>query len=373
MMKAIKNSSPYVIIILLICTSLLLSEAALQLFANCRFSVIEYDKRLGWLLKKNNTLEIKAKDQDKRDIKTSFNGRGFRDSDHSFEKDEGTKRIIILGDSYTAGIEYPDDVIFASIFERKLNSTAADNIKYDVMNVSVPAWATDQQYTYLKEEGMKYHPDYVILIIAPNDIRETYGKKFLYLENGDLKETGTTLIPWRARFFWFLANHSCVFQGFQRVFKLDYGSFRSIFQYFPISFPVGAEMCNDKHLHLKETPAEITAAMELFKAILLEINRLCRENHCRLMITVAATKDEFDGSLKDGQYESAKITEYVKSIADENSIPFLDLFSHLQTKEKDPLKIFITWEYHLNDYGHAFVAEELLQFFDSSQDPEPRP
>jgi hypothetical protein len=235
------------------------------------------------------------------------------------------------------------------------------------MNASVPAWATDQQYIYLKEEGMKYHPDYVLLMIAPNDIRETYGKRFFYLENGNLKERGVPPIPWKARFYWFLANHSCAFQTLQSLFKQEYGSFKSVFQYFPVSFPLVSEMCNDKHLFLKEIPEEIIRARELFKTILLEINKLCKKNHCKLMIPVIPTKIEFDGNLKGARYEPGKISEYVKAIANENAIPFLDFFSYLKTEKKEPLKIFISSEYHLNNYGHVFVAKKLLPFFNLNQ------
>lgn len=366
-MKTKKNIYLCIRSIMLMCAILMFTEVGFKLFSNCQLSGIKYDKRLGWLLKKNYDSKIREKDSRKRGRKLSFNSRGFRDRDHSFEKDEGTKRIIFLGDSYTAGIQYSKDEIFTGIFEQKLNAIAANKIKYEVMNVSVPAWATDQQYIYLKEEGMKYHPDYVILMIAPNDIRETYGKKFFYLENGKLKEKGAPAIPWRARFYWFLANHSCVFQGLQSLFEQNYGSFKNVFQYFPVSFPVGVEICNDKHLFLKEIPEEIRAAMELFKTILLEINQLCKKNHCKLLISVIPTKIEFDGDLRGEQYEPGKIAEYVEAIADENAIPFLDLFSYLKTEEEDPLKIFISREYHLNDYGHAFVAKKLLPFFDLNQ------
>ena len=371
-MKTVKNSSLYikifilacVFLMLLVCVFLVVAEARFKLFSNCRLSGIAYDERLGWRFKKDYDSEIKEKDPKKRDRKLSFNSRGFRDRDHSFEKDEDTKRIIFLGDSYTAGTEYPNDEIFATLFEKMLDANTTNKIKYEVMNVSVSAWATDQQYIYLKEEGMKYHPDYVLLMIAPNDIRETYGKKVLYLENGKLREMGAPSIPLKARLYWFLANRSCAFQHLQTRLKLNYGSFKNVFQYFPVSFPIGEEMCNDKHLFLKEAPEEIIAARELFKTILLEINQLCKKNHSKLLISVIPSKIEFEDDLKGEQYEPGKIAEYVKAIANENGIPFLDLFSCLKAEEEDPLRIFISWEYHLNDYGHAFVAKKLLRFFD---------
>src|ERR1700756_5486027 len=187
-MKGITNIHLWIKILLLVCTILLVTEAGLKFFSNCKVSGIIYDKQLGWRLKKNYSREEKEKGPKQRVRKLNFNSRGFRDRDHSFEKDEGIKRIIFLGDSYTAGLQYSDEEIFTSCFEQILNANNSNKIKYEIMNVSIPAWATDQEYIYLRGEGIRYHPDYVLLMISPNDIRETYGKKFFYLENGQLGE-----------------------------------------------------------------------------------------------------------------------------------------------------------------------------------------
>jgi lysophospholipase L1-like esterase len=358
-MKWLKKTFLWINFFLLVCALPLVTEAAFKLFSNCRLSGIAYDEKLGWRFKKNY--------DKKRHRELSFNSRGFRDRDHLIQKDEKTKRIIFLGDSYTAGTDYPNHQIFTTLFEKMLVANNADQTKYEVMNVAVSAWATDQQYLYLKEEGMKYHPDYVLLMIAPNDIREAFAKKFLYLENGTLREMGAPPIPWKARFYWFLANRSCTFQYLQTKLRQNYGSFKNVFRHFPMTFPVGTEMCSEKHLFLKEVPEEIMAARELFQTILLEINQLCKKNHSKLLISVVPSKIEFERDLKGKQYQPGKIAEYVKAIAHENGIPFLDLFSYLKAEEDDPLKIFISWEYHLNDYGHAFVARKLLPFFNSNQ------
>jgi len=364
-MKRTKKIILYVF--LLGCTVIVISEAASKLLANCQLSGIIYDKQLGWRLKKKYGWPLNGMDSTRTERKINFNRRGFRDRDHSLVKDEGSKRIMFLGDSYTAGLEYSNSEIFTSLFDKMLNANATDKINYEIMNISVPAWATDQQYKYLKEEGMSYDPDYIFLMIAPNDIRETYGKQFFYLRNGNLEEKSIPSIPWKARVYWLLANYSCAFQRLQTKFKSQYGSFSNIFEYFPISFPVGDKLCSDTNLFTKEVPVEILAARELFKTILLTINQICKNSHCKLLLAIIPTKIEYDGSLKEDKYQPGKIAEYIKVIAEENDIPFLDLGFYLRAEEDDPLKIFISQEYHLNDYGHAFVARKLLPFFNSNQ------
>ena len=362
------NTFLWIKIFLAISAGIVVTEAGFKIFSDCKLSGIAYDEQLGWRLKKNYEMEMKdERNPEKSKRRVSFNSRGFRDKDHLVEKDGITKSVMFLGDSYTAGTAYSNDEIFTSVFDRMLNAKTGGLVKYEVMNVSVPAWSTDQQYLFLKREGMRYHPDYIFLIIAPNDIRETYGKKFFSIRDGHLEEKGASSIPSKTRLYWALANYFCVFQYLQSKLKKQYGSFSNVFQYFPISFRVGEEMCNDKHLFLKEVPDEIIAARELFKAILLEINRLCKNNHCKLLLTIIPTKIEYDGSLKEERYQPGKIAQYIKAIAEKETIPFLDLGFNLEAEEDDPLKIFIAAEYHLNEYGHAFVAKKLLPFFTRNQ------
>jgi lysophospholipase L1-like esterase len=342
-------------------------EARFKLSSSCQLSGIIHDEQLGWRLKRSHGWHHNNPNSRKVDGMVTINSSGFRDKEHSSTKEPDRKRIMFIGDSYTAGLEYSDGEVFTSLFDHMLNEKIAHKNTFDIMNVAVPAWATDQQYLYLKNEGMQYLPDYVFLMIAPNDIRETYGKQFLSLRSGHLEQNRPPSIPWRARLYWSLANYSCAFQYWQSKWKQDYGSFANIFQYFPVSFPAGSEMCSDKHLFLREVPPEVRKAKELFKAILLEINRLCKENHCKFLVSIIPTKIEYDGTLKEKQYQPGGIADYVENVAAENDIPFLNLVHALNAEEKDPLKIFISDEYHLNDYGHAFVAKKLLPFFIANQ------
>jgi len=344
---------------------LLVVEAGSKLVSHCGLSGIAYDENLGWKLKKAHRWTINDANHGKSYVST--NASGFRDIERSIAKPPGRKRIMFLGDSYTAGLDYPNETIFTQRFAKALDQLAAQRNRFEIMNVAVPAWATDQQYLYLKGEGMKYRPDYVFLMVAPNDIRESYGKRLFSLVNQRLVENGRPSVPWKARLYWFLANHSCAFQHWQSKSKSKYGSFADIFQYFPVSFPVGSEVSSDKHLFLRDAPPEIKTAKDLFKTLLLKINQLCKENHCKLLVSIIPTKIEYDGSLNETRHQPGAIADYVETLAAENYIPFLNLVRALNLQEKDPMSIFISNEYHLNDYGHAFVARNLVSFFLSNQ------
>ncbi len=349
-----------VAIILWAVVVILAIELTFKINSEYQVSGIAYDEILGWRFKRNmNNGFFRKKDG------FTTNNEGFRDNEHPFVKDKGIKRIIFLGDSYTAGSRVSDHETFSSLFRKKIAANKTDSNKYDVMNVSVPAWATDQEFLYLVHEGMKYKPDYLFLMIAPNDIRETYAKSFFRLDNNNYLEKGrTTSISLKARFCWFLSNNSCFYQFLQmKVFKTSHGGFSTIFSYFPVDLHVTNCPTVDHPLFLMEMPAQIKAARDLFKTIVLEINKACLKNNCKLILVVLPTKMEFDGSLNGDSYQPGNIAHFVRRISLEHGIIFLDLFSLLNT-EADPLKVFIADEYHYNREGHIFIAEKLYEFFD---------
>lgn len=120
-----------------------------------------YDETLGW----RNIPNWRATTFDHP---LSINAKGLRDTDHSYEKPKGTKRILVLGDSYAWGYGVADDEVFAAVLESRLTE---QDLPWEVINTGVSGWGTDQQLLYLQNEGIKYNPDVVLLaFFIGNDI-----------------------------------------------------------------------------------------------------------------------------------------------------------------------------------------------------------
>src|SRR5215216_100833 len=85
------------------------------------------------------------------------NSRGIRGTtEYSYARVPGKYRILTLGDSYTFGDEVSDDETFSSVLAKLLPDT-------EVLNLGVHGYGHDQMLLYFKREGVKYHPDIVIL------------------------------------------------------------------------------------------------------------------------------------------------------------------------------------------------------------------
>jgi lysophospholipase L1-like esterase len=122
------------------------------------------------------------------------NSAGFKDIEHSLEKPEGTMRILILGDSVSAGWGVPLEDSIGRQLERVLKTRG---VKGEVISMAVAGWSTDQELLALVHQGLNYDPDLVMLIFTlSNDVignlydRAFFGPQkkpvFRISENGNL-------------------------------------------------------------------------------------------------------------------------------------------------------------------------------------------
>lgn len=115
----------------------------------------------------------------------NINSHGFRDDEVSIEKPEGTKRILVLGDSFTFGMNIAQPDIFTEVLERNLNESG--DIKYEVINTGSIGYTTDNQYLLLKNKGMQFKPDIVVIaFFTGNDVTELRRHEWDTDENGAL-------------------------------------------------------------------------------------------------------------------------------------------------------------------------------------------
>ncbi|MAF50518.1 MAG: hypothetical protein CMH64_00330 [Nanoarchaeota archaeon] len=95
-----------------------------------------------------------------------INSNGLRDYDYEYENVENVKRILVLGDSVTFGWGVEFDKIYSKLLEKKLEDT-------QVINTGVGNYNTQMEVAFLKEEGIKYDPDIIILGHYINDAEMT--------------------------------------------------------------------------------------------------------------------------------------------------------------------------------------------------------
>lgn len=152
-----------------------------------------YDRSLGW----RNIPNWKSKTFGQP---LTINSKGLRDREYPYEKPAGTRRILVLGDSYTWGYGVSDRDLYTEVLERDLNQ---GGLGWEVLNAGVSGWGTDQEYLYFRDEGLKYSADVVVLMFFFNDLSEAitsrmYGTAKPLFLNTDLELSNVPVPPpWR--------------------------------------------------------------------------------------------------------------------------------------------------------------------------------
>jgi lysophospholipase L1-like esterase len=97
------------------------------------------------------------------------NRLGFRDVEHAIEPEEGVFRIVVVGDSISAGQGISDyGSTFPALLERRLR---AQSFATEVLNFGVKGYATVQEVATLEEKALPFQPELVILQWCVNDYR----------------------------------------------------------------------------------------------------------------------------------------------------------------------------------------------------------
>lgn len=122
-----------------------------------------------------------------------INAKGLRaDRDFPYEKPAGTRRIVCIGDSFTAGYEVDVEDCFTRVLEREL---AARGHAVEVLNAGVSGFGTAEECLYLERELIRYAPDVVVASFYGNDLMDNVRSDLFALEGGALKTRHERYVP----------------------------------------------------------------------------------------------------------------------------------------------------------------------------------
>jgi len=96
------------------------------------------------------------------------NSRGIRGPEYAYAPGQHESRILVIGDSFTAGYTVQFEETFGQVAERDLNTRASR--RHRVIAAGTEAYSTDQELLFFVEEGWKYRPDITVLMFFFNDI-----------------------------------------------------------------------------------------------------------------------------------------------------------------------------------------------------------
>lgn len=250
-------------------------------------------------------------------IKT--NSHGLRDREFSYDKPTNIRRILFLGDSLTLGWGVPFDNLFTKLLEKRLKNI--NNQKTEIINTGVGNYNTKQEFTYYKNEGIKFSPEHVMLLYFINDAEPTP------------KYTDPVIIN---------DSYFLVFM-WSRIKKIlgRFDSDNNFLNYY-------------SNLYKDNSPG-----WEVSKKSLLGIRDLAKKNKSKLTIAVCP-----ELRVLHPKYPFLEEHKKILSFLKKNNISFIDLLPIFQKRVKNESETWVSLEdSHPNILGNQIITNGIADYF----------
>jgi lysophospholipase L1-like esterase len=270
------------------------------------------------------------------ELEIDTNSAGFRDVERSVIKPEGVFRIIVVGDSTTAGsLVRNEEALFTRIMEKELNAGLAKP-RFEALNMGVMGYQTLQEVENLRVNGVKYRPDLVIVLFCHNDFQlnvdgNTYYNLLRSNPDFKFKDRKPGLLDQ------VVTRSRLAFVVYNRLLA-------SIAP--PTSWDVIVNEYKDKYLGGR-SPVE--AGMELFSA-------MAREHGFTAVMAILPVFDRPFGQYRHG-YQHDRVREIVARFG---GIELWDLKDDFAKKDNEAGK-FTFDGLHMNEAGHRAMGEIMTE------------
>jgi hypothetical protein len=126
-----------------------------------RERLFAYDATKGWFHTPGARAQRYINGPDAGRIK--INSLGLRGPEIDIRPKRGIRRILLLGDSFAFGAGVDNKHTFSAHLGRRLGPA------FEVVNMGVTGYSTDQELILFEELGAKLHPKLVLLLMCDND------------------------------------------------------------------------------------------------------------------------------------------------------------------------------------------------------------
>ena len=347
-----------------------------------------FDSELGWRFKPGQYVIKPPQSLLKHTI--SINSLGLRHRELG-PRVEGTKRIIVLGDSFTFGENVRDEALFSTQLERRLNGVpAAGGPRYEVVNAGVPGYGNAQELLLLRRLiAAHVVGDVYILNLFTNDILDdlclNYGDRTRNaVQPGFVLENGRLVFKyWPQNVSRDQGNLVQVRRGLNlKLVSVIKNNLQSIAQTKPglmkfvgsLGFKVGVQRMPGI-INAWYDDDVLESGVPLMKALIGEINTTVRSVNGTLIVTLIPSpmpvyKETYDQIIKasfpnDPQAKKflddpTRAQRIVAQMCKELNLPYLDMLPILQAKRSR--SFYLPADGHFNEAGHTLFAASLEKF-----------
>lgn len=306
-----------------------------------------------------------------------LNSRGERSPEVPVQKPQGTKRVVLLGDSQVWGFGAGDNETLGALLQIELNKRSP----HQVISLAAIGYSTDQELLKFLLDGLQYRPDYVVMVFfANNDLwelvtNEAWGvpKPRFLLKDGEICLTD---IPVPRSSGWPESSLESLLQIKEGSGILQHSAFMhwlgtrklrpSLTNLFGI-FSAGIRSPADGKevaerlkrfipcIQFGRSTAGVlpdSSRIPLYKAVVKKVKDSVESQGGKLLMVTVPNKDEYEAGFPSDAYRN------VLSTLIELGLPPVDLLQ-LGRKANVPVSEMYEMHLHVPKVGMQLVAEEL--------------
>lgn len=151
--------------------ALVAAEALVRLFVPDVAGIMVKDAVLGQTYRPLARTTVYDEEAGRR-VDIRINSLGFRDREHAAAASPGVRRVLMLGDSFTAGLSVDVERTFPQVCERLLNRNPAGPA-WEVITLAVAGYGTAQEMLAYEQYGRRFRPDVVVVnFFSGNDVSD---------------------------------------------------------------------------------------------------------------------------------------------------------------------------------------------------------
>jgi lysophospholipase L1-like esterase len=263
------------------------------------------------------------------------NSYGFRDYEWQMPKPPGRIRILVVGDSLTFGNAAPFEAIYSKVLERILKK---QNPQIEVITAAAGGWSTYDELDFLKDEGLGYQPDLLIIGFYRNDFSSRPRKGWVRpLSEDGRVESRPWWIRWLPYRYIFILKRSALITYMRDRVDIFFQAEKDELLFNEIDL--------NRDQNINDTLGYI-----------LEIKQACAQKNAKILLASIPPVNYF--WVPRGQ---PRYNDYLRSFCQAHDIAFVDLAEGFW-KVKNPTALYYyPWDLHMNPKGHQLVAEQLAQ------------
>ena len=293
-----------------------------------------------------------------------INSLGLRNNELTLEKNKN--RYLLLGDSFTFGLGVKQE----DAFPQKLGAFLGSKY-HNVINAGVVGQTLDDALMYLKHEGIKLQPDFVIYnFFVGNDITELRRHEWTQDKNNNITQVKDKLLevdknhqlkhkesqePESYLLYWLEQKVSILKQKYMNKEAFDP----------TLTWPVF--LASNHPMQDKR----IEEYWWKFEEVLIQINTFCKQNNIKLIISiipmdVQVSKEywkKYPGTpFDDEAFKINRPQEYMKILGERHNIAVLDVLESAREDDKKKSPLYFEKDPHFNKQGHRFMASYIWEF-----------